>query len=484
MKLHYWTGFSKRDNSTKIPTATATQIDVVWKEDTSIDMPSVILKGNATNIDYCYIPDWGKYYNVKAPIMLTNGMAQYDLEEDVLATHKTAVGNTVAHIAYASTGYDVDIIDSRIAVKGSRQVYQTSEYVGFDSDGCFVVSVTNDESPGRQGATCYYVMGALDLYILLKYMQEDDIYTELNNYFNGNAIDFIQNCIWVPISFSKATSLFCGTVETNFYIGKTLIQDHSQTPPQTIPISHYPVTKPIQYLTDNSTPPMQTFSLAIGNKWQDFRDLQPYTSAGLYLPGVGQTDLNINDFYDSSNVNIQIVYDITTGDALYKIFDDNNQLMKTVSINTAANVSLAQFATNIAGVITSVGGAVGGVAGFGLAAATGNVFGAASSAFGILSSASNAVMAANQRSVSVKGANSSRAGFKDSMAVLTLVQLDTEDPDDVNYIAKYGRPVALTHAINNHSGYVQCEKASIEIPGDVWERTQINSYLNSGFYYE
>lgn len=484
MDMYYWTGFSKRENSTKLPTDTGTKVEILLKEDTSIDAPSIVLTGNVLNLDYCYIPDFGKYYFVGSPIILANDMTQYDLVEDTLGTHKTEVGSTVAHIAYSSTGYDVDIIDNRIAVKGSRQVYQTSESVGFDSDGCFVISVTNDESPGRQGATCYYVMGALDLYILLKYMQKDDIYTELNNYFNGNAIDFIQNCIWVPISYSKAASLFCGTVETNFYIGKTLIQDHSQTPPQTIPISHYPVTKPIQYLTDNSTPPMQTFSLAIGNKWQDFRDLQPYTSAGLYLPGLGQTDLNINDFYDSNNVNIQIVYDITTGDAMYKIFDDNNQLMKTVSINTAANVSLAQFATNIAGVISSVGGAVGGVAGFGLAAATGNVFGAASSAFGILSSASNAVMAANQRSVSIKGANSSRAGFKDSMAVLTLVQLDTEDPDDANYIARYGRPVALTQAISNHSGYVQCENASVNLAGDSFERETINRFLNSGFYYE
>lgn len=482
MKLHYWTGFSKRDNSTKIPSATATQIDVVWKEDTSIDMPSVILKGNATNIDYCYIPDWNKYYNVKAPIVLTNGLTQYDLEEDCLATHKTSIGSNVAHIAYASTGYDVNIIDSRIAVKGTRQVYQTSEDLGFDSDGCYVLSVTNDENPGRQGATSYYLIDAYDLYLLLKYMQKDDIFTELKNYFEGSAIDLIQNCIWVPISFSKAQTLFGGTVQTTFYIGKSVVADYSQTPPTPYPITHYPITTTVATLTNGGG--YVTSSVPIGNKWKDFRDLQPYTSAGLYLPGVGQTDLNINDFYDSNNVNISVVFDITTGDALYKIFDDNNQLMKTVSINTSANVSLAQFATNIAGVISSVGGAVGGVAGFGLAAATGNVFGAASSAFGILSNASSAIMAANQRSVSVKGANSSRAGFKDSLAVLTLVQLDTEDPDDANYIAKYGRPVALTHAISNHSGYVQCEKASIEIPGDVWERTTINQYLNSGFYYE
>ena len=481
MDMYYWTGFSKRENSTKKPSDTGNKVEILLKEDTSIDAPSIILTGAPMNIDYCYIPDFGKYYFVGSPIIMANDLTQYDLVEDTLATHKTEIGNTVAHIAYSSTGYSKDIIDGRMAVKGSRLVYQTSASLGFDSTGCYILSVTNDESVGRQGATSYYIMDAYDLYLLLKYMQKDDIFTKLKDYFEGSAIDLIQNCIWVPISYATAKSIFGGTAQTTFWIGKTEVADQSTTPPTPYLITHVPVTTTVAVLSSGG---YQTVSIPIGNKWQDFRDLQPYTSAGLYIPGVGQTDLNINDFYSSNNVNIQTVFDITTGDALFKIFDDNNQLMKTVSVNTSANVSLAQFATNIAGVISSVGGAIGGLAGVGLSAATGNIFGAASSAFGVLASASNAVMAANQRSTSIKGANSSRAGFYDSMAVLTLVQLDTEDCDSANYIAKWGRPVAQTHAISNHSGYVQCEAASASIAGDSFERETINRFLNSGFYYE
>ena len=66
----------------------------------------------------------------------------------------------------------------------------------------------------------------------------------------------------------------------------------------------------------------------------------------------------------------------------------------------------------------------------------------------------------------------------------TEFSIDTEDCDNANYIAQKGRPVALTHAISNHSGYVQCDGASVSITGDAWERDQINSYLNSGFFYE
>lgn len=484
MKLKYWKNFSKRKNSTKIPATTPTEIDIVLKEDTPVDSPSIILTGNAIDIDYCRIDDFGKYYFVGEPIILTNGMTQYNLQEDVLATHKTEVGNTKAHIVYSSTGWDKDLIDNRISCKGTRLVYQTQGNLGFDSVGCYVVSVINDEETGRQGATSYYVMNAHNLYLLLKYMQRDDIFTELNAYFNGSAINYIQNCIWIPISYAKAKSLFCdpGTLPNTFYIGTTLIANYQVTPPSAFSIEHYPVLTPIKELTNPNN--MITTSIAIGNKRKDFRDCQPYSSASLYLPGIGQTELNINDFYDSDNVNIQVVFDVTTGDAMYKIFDDNNQLLNTISINTSANVSLAQFATNVNGVISSVGGAIGGLSGIGLAAATGNIFGVASSTFGVLSSASSAIMAANQRSVSIKGSNSSRSGFFDSYAAVILVQLNTEDCDDADYIAKWGRPVGKTHAINNHSGFVQCDNASVEIAGDNTERDEINSFLNSGFYYE
>ena len=76
MKLKYWTSFSKRKNSTLIPTGTGTEIDVYWKEDTSIDSPSVVLATNAIDIDYVYINDFGRYYTVSSIVKLTDGTTQ------------------------------------------------------------------------------------------------------------------------------------------------------------------------------------------------------------------------------------------------------------------------------------------------------------------------------------------------------------------------------------------------------------------------
>ena len=105
-------------------------------------------------------------------------------------------------------------------------------------------------------------------------------------------------------------------------------------------------------------------------------------------------------------------------------------------------------------------------------------------AAGGLMSAANTALSFNQRAVSMKGGYSGRSSFAETVYMLVIVKQNTEDPDDASYIARCGRPVGVTHAINNHSGYVQCDNASVNISGDNWERDEINSYLNSGFYYE
>lgn len=473
MKLKYWTGFSKRKNSTKIPSATGTEIDVWWKEDTSIDSPSVVLASNTFNIDYCYINDWGKYYFVSSISTLADGTVQYDLVEDVLATNKTAIGSTVAHIAYSSTGWDKDLVDARIAVKGTHNIYHDSQSLGFTGAGSYIVGVVNNQNDAKWGALSYYAMDGNELAKLIQWMMKKDIWDEIKTYFNGKSMDFIQSCIWVPVNSSS----FRGTLQFDFYLGDTQVADYSTTPATPVAIGNYPITTAVAQLGS-------TVSISLGSKWQDFRDSQPYTSISLYLPGVGLADLNANDFYESNNVNIQTIFDITTGDCMYKIFNDSNELLKTISFNASASVSLSQVNINAAGTLTGIGGAIGGVVGMGMSAIAMNPIGVGASAMGILAGASSAIMAANQRSTSIKGTNSGRSGFYTNTASTVVVRQDTEDCDDANYIAKFGRPVGLTHAISNHSGYVQCENASVSLSGDNWEREEINSYLNGGFYYE
>ena len=473
MTIKYWTNFSKRKNSTKQPTS-GTDLVVKLKDACSIINPVIESATLPVNANYIYIDTFKRYYFVTNVVYISNTVKQFSLEVDVLASYKSNIGSTVAHIVYSATGWDKDITDGRVALKGTKDIYHDSKALNFLSNGggCYIVGVLDNQSSGKLGALSYYRLDIVNMNKLVAYMMVDDFCDQLIRHFTGKPMDFIQSCIWVPVSGSE----FIGNMETIMYLGTTELKDYTQAPPQTLYITHYPITTPVKSFG--------IVSISLGTKWQDFRDNQPYSSASLFLPGVGLTDLNINDFYESNNVNIETIFDITTGDCIYKIYTDDNKLVKTVSFNASASVSLSQINTNAAGMLAGVGGAIGGVVGLGVAAATLNPIAGVGSGVGVLAAASSAIMAANQRSTSIKGTNSGRSGFYTNQASVVVVRQDTEDCDNADYIARMGRPVGVTHAISSHSGYVQCDNASVASAGTSIEKQRVNEYLNTGFFYE
>jgi hypothetical protein len=125
---------------------------------------------------------------------------------------------------------------------------------------------------------------------------------------------------------------------------------------------------------------------------------------------------------------------------------------------------------------------VGAAAGIGASLAGGNIAGAVGSAAAGIAGATKEAITQRYRS---RGTQGSRAYlYQGNYFRLIEDAWDTENPNSTDYIAKQGRPVFKTHAISNHSGYVQCEGASVEMAGLESEKERVNSYLNSGFYLE
>ena len=416
----------------------------------------------ATDYCYAYIPKWNKYYFVATPNIITNNHIQYDLEEDYLATRKTEVGSTVAHIAYSSTGYDKYLIDSRLPVKDTVTTTHEAQTSGLSSSGCYILSLITDTANGSQGAAAFYRISSTYLGYLAHNLYDVSVDKIVANAFY-DPFNTIIRCIWIPLDSSSIDSNV--STEQSIAINANSVISTSGMPVKGCQVTNALVTLPVTTIT-------------ISNREQDFRDSQPFTTFGLYLPGVGLTDLNANDFSSSTTVNIYTRVDITTGDIIYWIYNDNGDVVKTVSFNGAAEVPLAHMTANSSGVLSSIGGAVTTGATYLL---TGNT---TALALGALASASNAAVGFNQRSTSLKGGIQGRSAFADTTISLLIVKQNTADPDNANYIARWGRPVGVTHAISNHSGYVQCDNASVAIAGDNTEREVINNYLNTGFFYE
>lgn len=446
--------------------ANADSITINYDISTSGDLP--------LNYTYAYIDKFKKYYFVSAPAILTDGTIQYDLVEDTMATHKTAIGNTVAQIAYSSTGYNKHIVDTRMSVKANKAYFnRQTQTSGFNSTGCYIVGVINDEASGKYGAASYYLMTQSQLKDLIECLSSTDINAQIAQYFSGDWMQFITSCIWIPVSYSDALSWFTGglATTTRIKVGSTGLLNS-----QAIEAKGTPLTSTLHDFT--------SVSLSIPYKWQDFRDCEPYTSASLYLVGLGDTDININDFYSSTNVSIQYRIDAITGDITYRIYNDDGTVVKTVMFNGGVNVVLSNTAIQTGGVLTAVGGLGAGAVGIGLSAVTGNIAGVIGSGIAAMGAGASILTSANHRSTSIKGTNQGRSSFADTSFILTLCSLDTENIDASDYIARWGRPVGEVGTISSYSGYVQCEGASVAIAGDEWERDEINSYLNSGFYYE
>ena len=468
MKLKYWTDFSKRKNSTKQPLDTqATEIDVKLKDDCSVVNPVIETSSIPINANYFYIDDFKRYYFLDNTERTSNQLKDLACEVDTLATYKSQIGASIAQIAYSSTGWNKDLIDNRAAILGSRTVktVHADTILISNGDNCYIVGIINNSSDGKHGAVSYYIMNDAGLQALINKLTDSSIVSQLQQQFTGDWMQLIVSCNWIPIPHTSAVLLYGGSVST-ITVGGLNFSDVS---------GHKIGGAPINTVFS------KTLTIP---KIGDFRDLQPYTSASLYLPGVGLTDLNINDFYNSESVKVSFSLDCISGEGLYQITNDNNQLLKSVIFDASMPVALAHTVTGAGSALMSVGGMIGGIAGVAVSAATGNAVGAAVSGLSTLAAAGAAVAQCNQRSTSVKGSNGGRAEYVITKVTLTLVVLDTEDVDSANYIARWGRPVGEVNSISSHSGYIQCDNASVSMPGTATEKDRINSYLNSGFFYE
>ena len=462
MDMYYWTGFSKRENSTKKPSDSGTKVEILLKEDTSIDSPSIVLTGNATNIDYCYIPDFGKYYFVSSPIILANNMTQYNLVEDCLATHKTEIGNTKAMILRSSSNYNVWIPDDRVYVSAQKTIVRQAGANGVyfaDSTGCFLMSVIN--SFGSQTSfACQYYDSALGMSQVAGSLMDANFIDDIKKYFSdiNNAIVSLK---WMPFDYSSITSSSMVTL-TNYRFA-------NYEPGG----SAWRITGSAIYVDGAET---------IAIPWRsdhDFREAAPYLAMKLLVPMYGLVDLNPSDLVGATNLYIQYRVDRTTGDVVVIINRDTaGAVVQTLEFNVAVEVPVATMTRNIGGAVSAISGGINSAIGI----AAGNYIGGT---VGVISSAANFALAANGRSVSHTGSiNGKSKNAYNNLFQIFAYAPHTLDPTNTNFIATQGRPLQAVDSIGNHSGFVLCSDASVEMAGDSYERETINRFLNSGFYYE
>lgn len=114
------------------------------KEATDILNPVITVAYNAyhININYCYIPDFGRYYFIKDYVIDGDTITLY-LHVDVLNTYRAQILNSQCIAARSSSHYNVNLIDNMIqAEEGYRYNISQLPYEFDPSTGSYILMVT------------------------------------------------------------------------------------------------------------------------------------------------------------------------------------------------------------------------------------------------------------------------------------------------------------------------------------------------------
>lgn len=471
MKIKYYSAFSKKRNSTKIPTG-GTEVDVYLKESTSILNPVFITKTIPDTANYIYCGDFGRYYFVTDIVHVTATNIEIHCSCDVLATYKSAIGSYTGNVEYTASSQNTDITDYR-----NKPTYILEEKVtdsadlstkGFSDSGCYIVGISSNEG------LYYYKLSSAEFTSMCAELYNISNAASLSNEFY-NITNCIVSCIWSAyVPDSAILSLQPVTIG-----GDPLAT------PQITPLqlgSFYRITQRCDSIDLGTT--------AIGFPSDDhgidfcYLDVAPYTNGSVYLPFVGCVPFDVDLYAPNKSITMSMIVDHFTGDVSYIMRRASGDTISTYQGSCATNVPISSMSRNEIGRVSSVISAVTGFASLIAGAATQNPMAVVGGVAAMANAGLNQLQSSSfhtQTNGSISSALSTKMPMKIRFTVFTK-RPTTWQLEEFRYIS--GMPYFKAAQISSLSGYVQCAGAFVDIPGYESEKNEVNSFLNSGFYYE
>lgn len=425
--------FSKRYNSTKKP-AGGNTVDCVLKDNTSVFNPVFIFNFDAYSYNYL---KWGnRYYYISDITYIANNLYEISCNIDIMATWRDDVLGSTQFVDYSQTSFDDGVIDNRISNIDTASITQSSAEIISGSGNTYILSCAS--GGGIAGA---YYLTRTQLNNLMANLNVGTIGSGIiDNMVKefGGAYDSIFKCVYVPFNWIGQT-IGAGSIKLGSY--------------DTGIVGNNPIL-------------LWEYECNISIPWQynDFRNRSPYTSIIMYLPSVGNIELNPDDFIGQGSINIKLAVDGITGYGRYIVGGKYSY-----PCNFSTEIAVTVNNTNSIGAVTSLVGNV----------ASGN--------FNLASNLSN-VITASGRNVGVIGSLGGQGITKVSPGTWTNVYLyvisHNTNVEPSNLAGTIGRPCFSSHAISSLSGYCQTSNASVDCNAPDELKQEINNIMNGGFFIE
>lgn len=448
--------FSKRKNSTAVPNGQGNERNLTVKNGSSIITPTFLVAGESFDYNYCSFN--GRYYWITDITSVRNELWEVQCRVDVLASWKNEILNSKAFVKYSSSDTNQSIKDGRNVV--TSNVERTASYLNmqmFDVKGSYILATLSGPASEaiNNSFSVLYGMEAGSLGALAQEFNSPDALTAIRQYFD-NPTETIVFCRWLPRNLiggpTRIIPIKFGDYESS--VTGTLIEENYETE-----------------IGDITIP------------WQksDFRNYEPYSSAILYLPGVGNVSIPLSSLAGLDVLSIQCVMDYVTNQIHYQVTDGTGaNIIGTYSGSVGVDIPISAIQSgNVGGILAGIGGIAGGI---GAVATGGMSLGAAAAIGGGLYAAGVSSLSQNIRATgSFSGGYNVKAGG-------TTIHLEIFRNQSVQEPAEYadtiGNPCMKTRTISGLSGY--CQTEDFQVSGDMTdtEKSEINNLMNGGVYIE
>lgn len=454
MNVTFYSNFEKKINSTKRPSGSGTTLDCKMKSDCSMSSPVFLIDGIDLSYNYCYFNN--RYYFINDIVLNKNNIYEIYCSVDVLATYKPYITSYNTFIERSASKFDPMIIDNALSssqdiksnAQATTQIKTTTGQVPLDpTSGCYLVKIF-----GKGNGPQVYVYDDLTtIGGLLSNSAFGLTDNALNNLLETGWMQildvsaYVSNIMWLPFPSSIFTTV-------NDQIDIAYVHLVGVTANRVVN----------KYIGCSGTISVPT------NDYNDFRKNHPsFSSYTMYLPGVGSVDVPAMEA--ANGLTYSLTIDIYTGACTYYLFSNDTTPAIIASFEGEIGVEIPYGVTSVTnpGLISNWVGAIAGTA-------QNNVQPLISGGLDVIQN----LTSPTPKILSGKGSLGKIVSHPYIMVGLNNYE-SKEFPGSV-----LGRPLCEYETIGNLSGFVKCGAASLDIPGFDHEKETLNTYLNTGFYYE
>ena len=480
IKVKIWS-FTKRENSTKQPTGTATEFDCVLKDDTSIINPVIqIAASDLSGYNYAQIASFGRYYFISDIVSQANGLWSLSLECDTLATYKTAIGGASEYVLRAASAYDENVIEGLYPMNADVSTETESKVSPFIFDGTsfrtssYIVGIINNSTDPKFGAVTYYQLTTTQMGQLLGFLLGSTSYMNIDpSELSDNMVKALVNPAQYIVECYSLPYQVVTPMENPPYIKVGWWDTNVQGTPFTPKIS---ISDNLAYTTHDLgtytiTTPKHPDWNPVGGVPKRYLRCYPWTSYTFYAGPFGIIQLDPSSIAMSATISYEVSAN-DFGDAQLLIKNYEGDVIHKSTCNVKQTYQLAQLNNNPMGFWTGIiGTATAGVS----AAVSQNPLGMiASVTSGIASNMENLYPKLN-----TSGSQYTQAeAYSDWYLVAEYHYPVDDDPTHRGY------PLCQVKTINTLSGYILVSDPDIAINGTSEENDKIKQYMAGGFYYE